>query len=130
MPSRNLAPMGKVEHLRETLETFAKEHGLLIFEKNSFKIDWMAEHQGKCFCDWQNRTCPCQFLFEDLAKFKGNCLCAVFVTTARANILNKPRKTKVRTQEEERGYKEIMKQKQKQNLVLYDKLFKKKKKGY
>lgn len=129
MPSRDLAPEGKVENLRQKLETFAKENSLLILEKNAWKIDWMAEHQGKCFCDWQNRVCPCGNVFQDLQRFNGNCLCCVFVTEAKLKVLNKPRKIVARTLEEQKAYKEKLKTKQKQNELLFNKLFKKEKKG-
>lgn len=129
MPSRELAPLGKTENLQEQLEAFAKTNGLLIFDKNRWKITWMAEHHGKCFCDWQNRSCPCKTMFQDLKTFNGNCLCGVFVTPEKLKILSKPRKTVVRTPEEKQKYKEDMKAKQRKNEKLYNKLFKKKKKG-
>lgn len=129
MPSRELAPLGKTENLQEQLEAFAKTNSLLIFDKNRWKITWMAEHQGKCFCDWQNRSCPCKTVFQDLKTFNGNCLCGVFVTPEKLKILSKPRKTVVRTPEEKQKYKEDMKAKQRKNEKLYNKLFKKKKKG-
>lgn len=127
MPSRDLAPQGKVEGLREKLEIFAKENELQIFEKNAFKIDWMIEHQGKCFCDWQARSCPCKNVFQDLKTFNGNCLCCVFVTPEKLKILSKPRKTVTRSSEEKKQYKEKMRAKQQANEKLFDKLFKKKK---
>ena len=127
MPGRDLAPKGKVEYLRERIEAFAKENSLVIFEKNAFKIDWMIEHEGRCFCDWQNRKCPCDNVFQDIAKFNGNCLCCVFATGEKAEILSKPRKIVVRTPEEMKAYKEKMKQKQADNEKLFTKLFRKKK---
>jgi hypothetical protein len=128
VPSRDLAPTGKVQHLRETLEAFAKDNGLLIFEKNAFKIEWMAEHQGKCFCDWQHRACPCKTVFQDLKTFNGNCLCTLFCTEEKLKVLSRARKTVVKSPEEQKAYKEQLKQKQRSNEKLFEKLFKKKKK--
>jgi len=80
MPSRELAPKGNVEGLRKKLEDYALEHGLFIHETNAWKIEWMEEHQGRCYCDWENRFCPCQHIMEDLKTFNGVCHCALLCT--------------------------------------------------
>lgn len=90
------APEGRVSHLREKLEKFAEKHNLVINEAYAWKIEWMANHEGRCACDWIHRKCPCPQIFQDLTRFKGNCLCRVFFTRERLDQLRKnPKKTKL-----------------------------------
>ena len=126
IPSRELAPQRKVEHLREKLEKYASEHGLFLNPLSEPKIQWMSEHEGRCFCDWEKRLCPCQFVMEDLHRFNGICHCGVLCTKEKLEYFLAPKKPrKELTPEEKAARKQAMKEKQKQNELLLKKILKK-----
>lgn len=126
MLNRDLAPKGKVKNLRQKIEAFAKKHNLVINEQNASKIAWMENHKGRCFCDWQNRECPCDKVMQDLVKFNGRCLCRILFTkeALEKHQAKKPRISHKKTAAE----KAADKQKQKKYMNLFNKLFKKKRK--
>lgn len=121
---RNLAPKGKVKNLRSKIEAFAKTHGLVIDKRQTRKLTWMANHKGRCYCDWEHRSCPCNNVMQDLKRFNGRCLCRLLWTKeALEKHMSKPRKRKKkkRTAEEKAADRE----KQKENERLFKKIFKK-----
>jgi len=123
-----LAPPGKAESLRPRLEEFAKNNELFLNPKVDWKIGWMEEHQGRCFCDWEKRFCPCEYALEDLERFNGICLCGVLCTKQKLLYYQKVQKASPSTSKklatkEERG------QQQKRNEALFKKVFKKRKRG-
>ena len=126
-PSKNLAPQGKVENLHQKLEQFAKKNSLLLNPKFDWKISWMETHQGRCFCDWENRFCPCEHALEDLKRFGGICLCGVLCTKDKLLYYQTAHETKLLSPEEKKAAKERLKQQQKKNENVYQHIFKKRK---
>lgn len=123
MPSRDLAPKVKVTGLRKRIEAFAQAHGLFINEKNAWKITWMSNHEGRCYCDWQNRRCPCHMVMQDLHRFNGRCLCRVLWTK---EALEKQQKIKRKPSKKKTAADKVAdRKKQKQNVELFKKLFQK-----
>ncbi len=89
--SRDEAPLEKVVILPK-LEKYAEEHNLLIDPHYIFKIQWMEEHGGRCFCDWESdRRCPCSHCLDDLIRFNGNCMCSILITPEKLKQKEKQR---------------------------------------
>jgi hypothetical protein len=126
MPSKDLAPQGRVPDLRKRLQEFAEKNSLFLNPKFDWKIAWMEEHEGRCFCDWENRFCPCGQALEDLKRFNGCCHCGVLCTEEKLHyyLTQKPRKKP--SPEEAKERKAKLKERQKENEKVYDRLFKKK----
>lgn len=126
MPDRNLAPQEFSEGFKEKVLKIAEENGLAINPKNMFKVGWMQEHGGRCFCDpFSDRVCPCKNMYEDIQRFKGNCLCGVFVTHEKLKEIMSRKPPKKLTEEEKKSLKEKAKLKAKQSKLLFDKISKK-----
>lgn len=83
-------------NVRDKLEKIAEEYGLLINEYALNKLKWSEQHGGRCMCDWQNRTCPCTKILNDLRQYNGCCLCKLLVTP-KAMELIKVNKEKAKT---------------------------------
>lgn len=84
--SRDKAPLGKAVVWPKLIE-YAKEHGLEIDTKLSHKVDWMEDHNGVCFCDWDSgRICPCGNIGSDFDKYNGQCLCGLLLTHKRLEM--------------------------------------------
>ena len=127
MPNRKLAPQGATQNLRPRLEEFAKNNGLFLNPKFAWKITWMQRHQGRCFCDWENRHCPCEHALEDLKRFNGVCLCGVLCTKDKLLYYQIARTVKPLSLEEKKTAKERLRRGQKANQELFDRITKKKK---
>lgn len=126
MPDRNLAPQELVEGFKEKSLKFAEEHGLAVNPKNLFKVEWMQEHGGRCFCDpFSNRICPCKNMNEDIQRFNGNCLCGVFMTYKKLKEILGRKPSKQLTEEEKKNLKIRAKLKAEQSKLLFDKIIKK-----
>jgi hypothetical protein len=122
-----LAPQGPAQNLRPRLEEFANNNELFLNPKFDWKITWMEEHQGRCFCDWEKRSCPCEHALEDLKRFNGICLCGVLCTKEKLLYYQKTMQSpKPLTPDEKRATKERLKREQKANLKLFDSVTKKK----
>lgn len=89
----------------------------------------MQEHQGRCFCDWEKRSCPCEHALEDLKRFNGICLCGVLCTKEKLLYYQTVRATKELSRDEKAAAKERLKSAQKANEKLFDRITKKKKVG-
>ena len=80
------APLGNAV-VWPKLIAYAKEHDLAIDRKLSHKVDWMEEHNGVCFCDWESgRVCPCGNIGSDFDKYNGQCLCGLLLTHERLEM--------------------------------------------
>lgn len=75
---RDDAPIGHDPELRDRIKSFANEHNFVISEYVEHKIKWSEEHESRCFCDAFHRKCPCDYIYEDMVKFNGRCLCNLF----------------------------------------------------
>jgi hypothetical protein len=100
---------------------------LFLNPKFDWKIGWMEEHQGRCFCDWEKRFCPCEHALEDLKRFGGICLCGVLCTKDKLLYYQKVRKTEPASPEEKKAAKERLKLQKKKNETAYQHIFKKRK---
>jgi hypothetical protein len=89
----------------------------------------MEKHQGRCFCDWENRRCPCEHALEDLKRFRGICLCGVLCTKEKLMYYQKTRKLNPLTLEEKQANKERLKQQQKKSETVFKRVFEKRKKS-
>ncbi len=72
------APVSKDFGLRDRIKSFAEKHNFIVSEFVEHKIKWSEEHEDRCFCDPDNRICPCNRVYEDMANFNGRCLCNLF----------------------------------------------------
>jgi hypothetical protein len=118
-----------VENLHQKLEEFALKNGLFLNPKFDWKIEWMEAHQGRCFCDWEKRLCPCEHALEDLKRFRGICLCGVLCTKEKLVYYQKVRKLNPLTLEEKQANKERLKQQQKKSETVFKRIFEKRKKN-
>lgn len=70
-----------VREFRAHLESYAKEHGLLITSIKGWtepKIRWMALNDRTCCCD-KTRKCPCETGLVEVRTEKDHmCKCSVF----------------------------------------------------
>lgn len=87
----------------------------------------METHQGRCFCDWEKRFCPCEHALEDLKRFGGICLCGVLCTKDKLLYYQTVHETKLLSPEEKKAAKERLKQQQKKNENVYQHIFQKRK---
>jgi hypothetical protein len=122
-----LAPQGAAQNLRPRLEEFAKNNELFLNPKFRWKIEWMEQHQGRCFCDWEKRFCPCEHALEDLKRFNGVCLCGVLCTKDKLLYYQTVRRAKPLSPEEKKATKERLRREQKANQELFARITKKKK---
>lgn len=123
MPDRSLAPQELVVEFKEKVVKCAEENDLDLNPKNMFKVEWMEEHGGRCFCDpFSDRRCPCKNMLEDIKRFNGNCLCAVFMTHERLKELLSRKPPKQLTDEEKKIRKANAKIKAKLSKQLFKKI--------
>lgn len=106
---REQAPRSPIPDLKDRVYTFAKEHGLIVNEDMLKKLNWMTDHGGRCFCDWESdRRCPCHRVFDDIAYFNGSCMCNLLHTPEKNQRWkkHKARQNKKLTDEEIKKIKE------------------------
>lgn len=116
-----------MQNLRQRLEEFAKKNEVFLNPKFDWKIEWMEAHQGRCFCDWEKRSCPCEHALEDLKRFNGICLCGVLCTKDKLLYYQTKRTAKPSSPEEKKAAKERLRRGQKANQELFDRITKKEK---
>ena len=82
---REFYPEKHVPDLREQLIDLVTENGWVINYGMEHKLEYAENHGGRCWCDPENRRCPCpmELLQEDFSIFGGTCLCNLIMTEER-----------------------------------------------
>lgn len=121
MLNRDKAPLGNAV-VWPNLIAYADEHNLVIDMKLSHKVDWMEEHNGVCFCDWDSgRYCPCGNIASDFNRYNGQCLCGLLCSKERLEQKQKQRNNKKVSVVDN----ELNKKKAKETRSLFKRIFKK-----
>jgi len=126
---REQAPPSPIPDLKDRVYAFAEEHGLIVNEDMLKKLNWMTDHGGRCFCDWESdRRCPCHRVFDDIAYFNGSCMCNLLHTPEKNKRWKqrKARKPEKLTDSEIKTRKEKAKTNKKNAEEIFNKMIKKK----